>query len=185
MSRVVRLETPESFAVLAGASCAFGVFDGVHRGHRFIIDQAIRAAGSEGRSVALTFDIDPEELFRPQGLHKLMDNETRIGKLSHTGVDAVAVLAFTKEFSQLEPLEFLEGTFSGNLPASIHVGCDFRFGRKARGDAALLQDWARERDVEVHSHELLEYDGEPITSTRIRRLLEAGDYAQAALLLGE
>ena len=70
-------------AFLAGASVAFGVFDGVHEGHRFIIGEAVNTAREEGAmSAVITFDIDPDEMFAPDRLKKLMANEARIAKLA-------------------------------------------------------------------------------------------------------
>ena len=98
MAKVFNVDSSFDYGVLAGASCAFGVFDGVHRGHRFLIDQAKQtAAENDGISVALTFDIDPDERFHADRLKKLMTNERRIAALSQTGIDAVVVLPFTPE----------------------------------------------------------------------------------------
>ena len=85
MAKVFNVDSSFDYGVLAGASCAFGVFDGVHRGHRFLIDQAKQtAAENDGISVALTFDIDPDERFHADRLKKLMTNERRIAALSQT-----------------------------------------------------------------------------------------------------
>ena len=108
MAKVFNVDSSFDYGVLAGASCAFGVFDGVHRGHRFLIDQAKQtAAENDGISVALTFDIDPDERFHADRLKKLMTNERRIAVLSQTGIDAVVVLPFTPEFSAQSPKDFL------------------------------------------------------------------------------
>ena len=170
---------------MSGSSCAFGVFDGVHKGHRFLIDQARSSAAQNGGScVVLTFDIDPDELFHPDRLHKLLSNEERLGMLAGSGVDAVAVLRFDRDFAALEPSAFLRETFGGNLPACIHVGWDIRFGNKACGDLATLESWGRDNGVRVFGHELFEQGGAPITATRIRLLLEDGDIEGAKRLLG-
>ncbi|MFR5000260.1 MAG: adenylyltransferase/cytidyltransferase family protein, partial [Slackia sp.] len=92
MAKVYNVDETFDHALLAGASCAFGVFDGVHRGHRFLIDEAIRTAAERGGiSAVLTFDIDPDERFHADRLTKLMTNERRIEALAETGVDAVVV----------------------------------------------------------------------------------------------
>jgi len=181
---IVFLDSSRDRAVLAGASCAFGVFDGVHRGHRFLIDQA-RASAREtgGPSVVLTFDIDPDELFHPARLHKLLSNEERLQVLSRTGVDAVAVLRFTREFAALTPRDFLATTFDEHLPATMHVGHDIRFGCRASGTIETLESWGSENGVLVVGHELVAEGGRPITATRIRLLLESGDEQAARDLL--
>ena len=93
MAKVYKVDETFDHTLFIGASCAFGVFDGVHRGHRFLIDQAKRtAAESGGKSIALTFDIDPDERFHADRLKKLMTNEQRVKALADTGVDCVVVL---------------------------------------------------------------------------------------------
>lgn len=169
----------------AGASCAFGVFDGVHCGHRFLIDQArLTAASRGGTSVALTFDIDPDEVFHPQRLKKLMPNAQRIDMLAETGVDAVVVLPFTHSFSALSPEAFLEATFDGMAPAFLHVGSDFKFGAHAVGTVCELEVWGTMAGMQVCGHHLKSKDGAPITATRIRLLLADGNIEEANRLLG-
>lgn len=186
--RVVRIYRSDdrgfSRDFFAGASCAFGVFDGVHRGHRFLIDQAhLSAVSSGGVSVALTFDIDPDEVFHPRRLKKLMTNERRVALLAETGVDAVVVLPFTPSFSSLSPEAFLEATFDGTAPAFLHVGSDFKFGVRAAGTVHELREWGALAGMQVCGHDLKSKDGAPITATRIRLLLADGDIEEANRLL--
>ena len=83
MAKVFNVDSSFDYGMLAGASCAFGVFDGVHKGHCFLINQAKQTAAENGGiSVALTFDIDPDEVFAADRLKKLMTNEARIAKLA-------------------------------------------------------------------------------------------------------
>lgn len=181
---IVFADEVEFPAVLRSASCAFGVFDGVHKGHRFVIERAIEHAREAGaQCTALTFDIDPDELFLGARLAKLMGNGERLEALASCGVDHVAVLHFDRAFANLEPLEFLARTFEENLPESIHVGEDFRFGCRAAGNVALLKRWADEHDVVMDSVELLAVGGEPVTSTRIRKLMAEGRFEKAQELL--
>ncbi|WP_417350913.1 riboflavin biosynthesis protein RibF [Gordonibacter pamelaeae] len=171
-------------AFFAGTSCAFGVFDGVHAGHRYLLAQARETAGrSGGKSVALTFDIDPDEVFHPDRLKKLMMNGERLAMLAATGVDAVAVLPFTPAFASLSPEAFLEATFDGTAPAYLHVGCDFRFGARAAGTVGELAAWGAGAGCAVAAHDLKSADGAPVTATRIRLLLAEGDIAEANRLL--
>ena len=81
-------------------------------------------------------------------------------------------------------MEFLEYAFGGNLPKSLHIGNDFRFGAFAKGDINTLKEWGITHDVDVVGYDLLEIDGAPVTSTRIRALIEHGDSASAQRLLG-
>lgn len=176
-------------AIFASASCAFGVFDGLHRGHRFLIDQARKTAGADNRSVVITFDRDPDEVFHPQRLQKLMGNGERLDALEDIGADDLVVLPFTPQLYTLQPQEFLDSLFGLRPPAHLHVGEDFRFGAKAAGTVDDLQRWASDPKwgdgaPKVHSHPLLEVDGAPITATRIRLLLQEGKQAEARRLLG-
>lgn len=186
-----KLGNPSFAQALDACVCAFGVFDGLHIGHRFLIDQAIADARSRGaRSCVLTFDRDPDERFCPDSHKKLMSNKARIALLADSGVDDVAILAFNERFAALSPEAFLERIFSEALPAAIHLGCDARFGAGAAGDVATLSSWMREREAQgrgvcqVVSHELRERDGAPITSSRIRSLLACGELDGAMRLLG-
>lgn len=171
--------------MLAGASCAFGVFDGVHAGHRFIIGEAARSAREMGtRSFVITFDVDPDEVFRPGCVKKLMTNERRIDELTRLDVDGVIVLPFFLSFAALEPDAFLASAFSGGVPACMHVGADFRFGAKAAGTVETLAVFGKKRGMKAFGHELYMMDGAPVTATRIRRLLAEGRIAEANRLLG-
>lgn len=172
-------------AFLAGASVAFGVFDGVHEGHRFIIGEAVNTAREENaRSAVITFDTDPDELFAPDRLKKLMTNEARIAKLAELDVDAVVVLPFSREFAAQAPEDFLEACFGGGVPSHIHIGSDFHFGRRAAGNVDSLRAWGAERGMAVHGHELLAEGGRPVSATRVRGLLAEGEVAAANELLG-
>lgn len=185
MAEIITLEEAHARGVLPGGSCAFGVFDGFHRGHRFLVDQAIATAWADGAaSVALTFDVDPDELFRPAELVKLMPNDTRLRTLAASGVDYVVVLAFTREFAGHAPERFLEESFGACPPAHVHVGEGFRYGCRAAGTTSDLSAWLARRGAQLHVHDLVQIDGAPVSATRIRRLIGAGDALEARCLLG-
>lgn len=184
MAEFYRVDETFDHGFFSGASCAFGVFDGVHRGHRYLLGCAQETAHeSGGRSIALTFDIDPDEVFHPQRLRKLMSNDERLAMLGQTGVDAVVVLPFTRDFAASSPDEFLARTFSGAAPAFLHVGADFRFGAKAAGTVAELDAWGAACGTRICAHHLQSEDGSPITATRIRLLLADGAVKEANRLL--
>ena len=182
---ICRVDESFDFSLFYGASCAFGVFDGLHAGHQYLIRCAVEtAAESGGRSVALTFDVDPDEVFHPDRLKKLMRNADRLEALENSGVDAVAVLPFTQELFSRTPEDFLATAFPAGVPAHLHVGEDFRFGAKAAGTVETLRSWGRRVGCRIHAHELVSADGAPITATRIRKLLLACDLVEANRLLG-
>ena len=139
MALYIADETFDS-SIFAGASCAFGVFDGLHTGHRYLLDSAIQSARETGgRSIAITFNIDPDEVFHPDRLKKLLRNADRLQALAGSGVDDVVALPFTEDFYKKSPEEFLATAFPSGAPAHLHVGEDFRFGRYRRGDVDLLR----------------------------------------------
>lgn len=185
MAQVFDVANEENRVNLVGAVCAIGVFDGVHLGHRLVIGRAIEDARSQGRkSVVFTFDIDPDELFAPDALEKLQTNEERIETLASLPVDYVAIMPFGREVASLGPEEFLDEYFGSTTPAAAYVGSDFRFGAHAAGDGKLLEQWGSEHGMAVNGIELLEIDGAPVKSTRIRKLLDEGKESEANRLLG-
>ena len=174
----------EALSVLEDAVCVIGVFDGLHRGHRFLIDTALSIAKESGkRCVCITFDRDPDECFIPD-FKKLMANEERIDALSKAGFDDVVVLEFTEELSSIPAEDFLDHVLSLYPPFAIVVAKDFRFGNHAQGDTQLLKAWGDKTNVEIDALELFLDGDAPITSTRIRALLREGDVKAAEALLG-
>ena len=185
MAQIFKVDSRFDKSLFEGCSCAFGVFDGVHKGHRYLLDAAqATAAADGGASIALTFDIDPDEMFAAGTLKKLLSNADRIDRLAASGVDAVCVLSFTPSFAAEEPLEFLKRTFGDHVPAHLHVGADFAFGARAAGTVDDLRQWAATAGCTVHAHHLVSADGLPISATRIRGLLGRGELDEANKLLG-
>lgn len=176
----------ESFdrGLFAGSSIAFGVFDGLHTGHQYLIGCSIETRAADNRAIALTFDVDPDEVFHPDRLKKLSRNADRLEALERSGVDDVVVLPFTKALAAQQPDEFLESAFPQGAPAHIHVGEDFRFGARAAGTVETLEAWGVRVGCEIHPHQLVSADGAPITATRIRTLLLACELDEANRLLG-
>lgn len=170
---------------LAGSVACLGVFDGLHRGHAYLIGQTrAHAELAHVRSLIVTFDIDPDELFHRDTLKKLLPNDARIEALLQMPVDAVLVLPFTSEFAALPPETFLAACLEPLRLTGLHVGSDFRFGARASGTVRTLEDWGEAHGVAVVGHELLDAEGLPITSTRIRAALSEGDVGEANGLLG-
>ena len=164
-----------------------GVFDGVHRGHQRIVGRATEVAAALGLPVVvITFDPHPDEVVRP-GAHPphLGTARQRAELLAGLGVDAVCVLPFTREFSELGPDEFVHAVLVDRLHAvRVVVGEDFRFGYRAAGDVALLAELGEKYDFTAEGVPLLADDGVRISSSEIRERLAAGDVAAAARDLG-
>ncbi len=185
MAELYKVDESFDHSMFKNASCAFGVFDGVHLGHQYLLECAQKTAQyNGGKSIALTFDIDPDEIFHPDRLRKLMSNERRLETLLASGVDAVVALPFTRSFASLSPAEFLLETFNGHAPSNLHVGLDFHFGAKAAGSVADLAEWGAAVGTHIDAHNLRSSEGAPITATRIRLLLMEHDLQEAERLLG-
>jgi riboflavin kinase / FMN adenylyltransferase len=164
-----------------------GVFDGVHRGHQRIVGRARQVASELGLPVVVvTFDPNPVEVVRP-GSHPpyLCTIRRRAELLAGLGADAVCVIEFTYEFSQLGPDEFVRVVLVERLHAArVVVGEDYVFGRKASGDVALLTELGEKYDFAVEGLPLVTEDGVRISSTEIRARLAEGDVVGAAHDLG-
>ena len=160
-------------------SVAIGIFDGVHRGHQVILQEAAKY----GAVTVLTFDPHPTSIFAPERTPSaLVTLEDRIKLLKEHGAQEVVVLPFTREFAAKSPDEFISEILVNQLGAThITVGANFTFGHKAAGNAAYLKDHAR--GFGVGAVALSEDRGSPISSTRIRNLIVDGDVERANELL--
>jgi riboflavin kinase / FMN adenylyltransferase len=166
---------------------AIGIFDGVHRGHRAVIEAAVAVARkSTGVSGVLTFWPHPSAVFRPENPTRLMhDLPSKTRVLRSLGVDVVITQPFTPELACVAAEEFLPW-LKQRLPslAAIYVGENFRFGRGRRGDVALLTASAPRYGLAVFSAPRVTFDGAPVSSTRVRAQLEAGEIDAVNSLLG-
>lgn len=166
---------------------AIGMFDGVHLGHRAVIDAAVQSARlGGGVGGVLTFWPHPSALFRPDSPTRLIqDSRTKTRVLLTLGVDVVITQPFTPDFAAVTAENFLPW-LKQRLPplVAIYVGENFRFGQGRRGDVALLVAGARQIGLRVLSAPRVNLDGDPISSTRVRTLLEAGEVDAANALLG-
>ena len=169
------------------AVAALGVFDGVHLGHQALVrDTVSLARARHAVSVIVTFDRDPDQVVAPaSAAAQLLDLDQKLSLLAELGPDAIAVMPFTPELASTPPLVFLDEVLLDAMePVSVLVGCDFRFGHRAEGDVDALVRYGQDRGFTVVPHELVSAGGAPITSTRIRGLVAAGDVTAAARLLG-
>jgi riboflavin kinase/FMN adenylyltransferase len=156
----------------AERAIAIGTFDGVHRGHRAVVDAA-RTTGL--RSTVLTFHPHPRTVFGYE-IHLLTPVERRLELLQELGPDDVLVVNFTPELSQLTPAEFVDRVLRPIGTQVVVAGEDFRFGRGRAGDLELLERLG----FETHPVPMVE----GVSSSAIREALRAGDIPTAARLLG-
>jgi len=168
---------------------AIGKFDGVHSGHRAVIDRArVDAAAIDARVVAVTFDRNPLSLLRPEICPpELVSVEQKIDLLATAGVDAVLVLRFDQDLASLTAREFVEHVLVDALGIeTVMVGDDFRFGRGGAGDPDLLRALGAEFGfhVDVVDDVRAQASGRRVSSTWVRELLAEGEVEGAARLLG-
>lgn len=167
---------------MIGSVVTVGVFDGVHRGHRTLIDTTVQLARTEGlRPVAVTFDPHPMTVVRGLDVPMLTTPARRRELLTAEGIAHVHVCTFDAERAQQEPEDFIADVLVGSCGAEIVVvGEGFRFGRRAAGDAATL----RAAGLIVHEVPTVCEGVDRVSSTRIRGALVEGDVAEARELLG-
>ncbi len=153
---------------------AVGEFDGVHLGHREVI------AGSD---TVLTFEPHPLAVIRPQATPKLLTSlEQKAELIESLGVQELVVIPFDDTFAAQTPAHFIDHVLLGRLGAThVSVGANFRFGHGAQGDTELL---AADGRFETRVVTLVEVDGEIVSSSHIRALVQAGDVRHAARFLG-
>lgn len=162
---------------------AMGFFDGVHRGHRRVIESASTPGALRG---VFTFAEHPLALLWPEIQPKLLtpDAEQKAGLMQELGVDVLLRLPFTRRIAALSPAEFLDGLRAACPIAGISVGNNWRFGRDGAGDTDFVQEYAARHGIRACVQPLLEQDGATVCSSRIRSALAAGRLAECEEMLG-
>ena len=168
-----------------GASAAIGNFDGVHLGHRSVIDLA-RSVAPDAPLGVVTFEPHPREYFAPQSPpFRLMSRSARASRLEKLGVERLYELNFNAALAGLAPEEFAERVISKGLGLRhVVVGADFCFGKGRAGTAADLQRFGGEFGFDVTIAPLLAESRSTISSTAIRLALSEGRPRDAAAMLG-
>lgn len=164
-----------------------GNFDGVHLGHRKLIERVIAASRTHAaRSVVFTFDPHPVQvLFPERKLKRLFPREDQCDQLREMGVDALVIEPFSRQLSQTAPAEFLKNyIFEPLNPRGLIVGYDFSFGANRQGGVAQIEEITRKRKLLLEIVPAFEAAGGVVSSTRIRQTIAAGDMGLARELLG-
>src|SRR5438270_4117327 len=174
---------------VAGSAVTIGAYDGVHLGHRAVIEEVRRRASTLGCPTAVvTFDRHPAAVVRPESAPKLLtDTDQKLELLAAAGVDYTLVLHFDEDRSHETASDFVNEVLVGCLRARlVVVGEDFHFGRNRGGNVELLRRMGPNVGFEVEGLTLVPVPGfeGPVSSTAIRRALEAGDVVTANRLLG-
>jgi len=164
-----------------------GNFDGVHVGHRAVLHLACgRVRAQCGTAIVLTFEPHPLLVLTPGvELKFLSDPDEKLALLEEAGVDVVVRLPFTRDFASQTAEEFMAQVLRDGLGTrELYVGENFRFGKGRQGTIQLLRDRGASLGFTVHAISPVLVDGAPISSTRIRHLVQAGEMEEASLLLG-
>ena len=173
----------------ARGRCALtiGNFDGVHRGHRALVDRVVaRARETDLTSCVLTFEPHPREFFAgeaaPARITRLRD---KLDLLAQAGVERVHVARFDARFAALPPERFVEEVLVGGLGVrALMVGRDFRYGARRAGDFAALEAAAKRHAFSLEAMDDVEFEGRRVSSSAVRAALQAGDLRGAERLLG-
>lgn len=180
-------DLPPDAASFSRTVVTIGNFDGVHLGHRAILARVRqRAQKLEAQSVAVTFDPHPLKVLRPEAsLPLLTTPEQKISLMAASGLDAVVVLPFTREFAGLPAREFVQRYFLERLRVrEVVVGHDYCFGRGREGNIDLLKEMGNQHGFTVQVVWAVETDGAVVSSSLIRAMLRLGKVEEAGRLLG-
>lgn len=163
-------------------SIALGTFDGLHRGHLALVDAAKR---KPGQSAVFTFDALPMDLFQKD--HKpmrLFTNDEKVSAFEKIGIDYLCIAHFDKEFAGIEKRDFVHMLVNSLKPVSLVAGFNYTYGKNAEGNVDLLKQMGTELGFSVEVIPPVNIDGAPVSSTRIRESISAGDIENANHLLG-
>ena len=183
---VVRDDAPR-VSQFKGAVTAIGNFDGVHRGHRAVIDTAVARAGALGTpAIAVTFEPHPRKTLRPSDpVFRLTDETSKLRLLAATGLSGALVLSFDAAFAALSAEDFITRILVGRLGIQgATIGFDFHFGHERGGSPAFLAEQGERYGFTVETAPPLEDEGRPVSSSSIRAALAEGRVVEAAELLG-
>jgi riboflavin kinase / FMN adenylyltransferase len=172
---------------LRGAVIAIGNFDGVHLGHRGLIETSIGLGATSGRpSAVLTFEPHPRKFFAPdRPMFRLTPEPVKLTILEKLGLDGVFVRRFDAKLAATSAAEFVTGLLRDELHvAAVVVGYDFHFGRGREGTPAILAELCRRNGIECELVPAVAHQGQPVSSSAIRSALAAGDVPLANALLG-
>ncbi len=166
---------------------ALGNFDGIHRGHqRLIVNCVEKARANGGLAAAFVFDPHPSNILKPSQVPKILTNTQRKAILFETlGLDILIIHAFTSEISRWSPREFVQKVLVNSLSIKeVFVGFNYSFGHKGQGTPEMLGEFGKEYGFSVNIISPVKVKGEVVSSTLIRRVLEANDTETAHELLG-
>lgn len=166
---------------------ALGSFDGLHYGHLSLVKKTVQVAKeNNGKSMVFTYKNHPKTLVKPESSPKLiMDLETKLKYLAEENIDIVVLKSFNKEFMSMSAEDFIKLLCLDYNVKGIIVGFNFKFGYKNLGDIELLKNLQDKYGYELYIMEPYTYNGDVISSTRIRKILLEGDVKEATKMLSK
>lgn len=180
------IRNPQQLAFYpTGCAVTIGNFDGVHLGHQKVLQQLIASAQAFNLpTVAIIFEPQPQEFFAPaKAPVRLTRLREKLKFMPH--IDQVICLHFNAQLASLSAHDFIEQVLVKGLHAKhVVIGDDFRFGKRQQGDFEVLQQIGQQYRFSLEKHHTYEFDGQRISSTRVREALEKGDLTLAHTLLG-
>jgi riboflavin kinase/FMN adenylyltransferase len=165
---------------------AIGNFDGVHLGHKKILEYLVQTAKKNKlNSAVFTFSPHPEAYFKRDSFFLIQPPQEKLNMISNFHVDLAVVAPFDKTFSRISPTQFIKSILIEFLhPQFIVVGSNFKFGKDRKGDVKLLKKIAEQHHISLQSISRVSLDGEIVSSSKIRTLLQRGEIEKANKFLG-
>lgn len=166
-------------------SLTLGKFDGVHLGHRMLMDKVLEASKEGCVPTVFTFDKFPSQVLWHQPMTSILLEEEKQKVLETLGIQRYVLFPFHEQTASMEPEEFVEKILVNTMNVKhLYVGTDFRFGKGRRGDVALLETLAKQFDFIFEAVEKRVYQGEEVSSTRIRDCIIKGQMEDVTAMLG-
>ncbi len=173
------------FHIEGKSAVAIGKFDGIHLGHKKLLDIILREKSDGLRSVVFTFDPPPEEFFTGSQIPQLFTRLEKRAAFEEMGIDVLIEFPLTAETAATPPEDFVRRILVGQISADfIAAGTDVSFGDKGRGDQHLLRALSKELGYELELIDKVRIDGEEVSSTRVRNRVADGDMPMVKRLLG-
>ncbi len=163
---------------------AIGSFDGFHAGHRELLKKACELAQNSDNWGVITFDRNPQQLFIRDNFKQIFTDAERDFYAECLGIPKLVKIRFTKEFSRLSPEQFMSLLKNKYKAEGLVVGCNFRFGADRGGDTAFVKKFCSDNNMLFSVVDMVLSDDRPVSSTRIRSLISAGNVAETAEVLG-
>lgn len=173
------------FKIEEGTAVAIGKFDGLHLGHRRLLEEILRQKEDGLKAAVFTFDPSPEVFFGMNPSRELSTNEEKRALFREIGIDILVEFPFNRMTAATPPEDFVVDILCSRMNARfVAAGTDLSFGAMGKGNFALMSSLARHLGFEARKIDKIERNGKVISSTLIRRLVEEGNMEEAAACLG-